>query len=319
MNINDIIEFRYNSGDLFQAYQSDRSRELEYSLQFGATLVTLGLGELRYKQRLQGFSGSFLSEGESEREWLRASHLLSRSQAYRLSLGFGLVLEDNRNFFEEEIIEVSSYKTSKAEIELLHDWFADWGQLLTRYGYQQGLDSFGARDDDFFSAGDDVETAARLQFSKHILHAQSYLYLPDPAWYLQMNLHLQYSNDLLYDSDKLFLGSENTVRGYTSALSGSNGWYARGDIVRRWQSVSSPLAGKALAKSIAVSLGLDYGDIRCEADNPDVCGEIYAIAAGVTISDDNFSALLSWGHPLRELEDGIGSEDVFLLDLRWGL
>ena len=319
LNVNDIIEFRYNSGDLFQAYQSDRSRELEYSLQFGGTLVTLGVGDLRYKQRLQGFDGSFLSEGESEREWLRVSHLLSRSQAYRLSLGFGLVLEDNRNFFEEEIIEVSSYKTSKAEIELRHDWFADWGQLLTRYGYQQGLDSFGARDDDFFSAGDDGETSARLQFSKHILHAQSYLYLPDPAWYLQMNLHLQYSNDLLYDSDKLFLGSENTVRGYTSALSGSNGWYARSDIVRRWQSVSSPFAGKALAKSIAVSLGLDYGDIRCEADNPDVCGEIYAIAAGVTISDDNFSALLSWGHPLRELDDDIGSEDVFLLDLRWGL
>ena len=85
-----------------------------------------------------------------------------------------------------------------------------------------------------------------------------------------MNLHLQYSNDLLYDSDKLFLGSENTVRGYTSALSGSNGWYARSDIVRRWQSVSSRFAGKALAKSIAVSLGLDYGDIRCEADNPAV-------------------------------------------------
>ena len=36
LNINDIVEFRYNNGDVFQAYQSDRSRELDYSVGFGS-------------------------------------------------------------------------------------------------------------------------------------------------------------------------------------------------------------------------------------------------------------------------------------------
>ena len=78
-------------------------------------------------------------------------------------------------------------------------------------------------------------------------------------------------------------------------------------------------SSQALLKNISLSLGFDYGEIRCESDNPDLCGEIYSIGAGVVIADDNLTALLSWGHPLKELGAGVGSEDVFLLDLRWRL
>jgi hemolysin activation/secretion protein len=117
----------------------------------------------------------------------------------------------------------------------------------------------------------------------------------------------------------LFLGSESTVRGYTSALAGSNGWYARSDLVKRIEAVSSPFSDSSPTKLITLSLGIDYGEIRCEADNPDLCGDIYGLGAGIGIMDDNFSGLLSWGHPLRELQSDIGSEDVFLLDLRWSL
>jgi len=319
LNINDIFEIRYNSGDVFQAYQSDRSSELDYSVAFGGLLISFNHSDITYRQRVQGLSGSLESEGESISDRLRLDKLLSRGQAYRLSLGLELELEDSSNAFEGEIIDVSSYKTSKAGIELRHDWFAGWGQLVTSYAYQQGLDSFGARDDNFFNDAVGIDGDARLQFEKHSLNGLLYYYLPDPAWYFNVNFFLQHSDDILYNADKLFLGSENTVRGYTTALSGSNGWYARSDLVKRFQSVVNPLSGSQLSKSISLSLGIDYGDIRCEVDNPDVCGEIYGLGAGVVISDDNFNALLSWGHPLKELDDGIGDEDVFLLDLRWGL
>ena len=314
--INDIIEFRYNDGDLFRVYQSTRSSELEYSVGAGSYLLSLRHSDITYKQRVQGLSGSLESEGDSVSDQLRLEKLLSRGQAYRFNLGFGLELEDSSNSFEGEVIEVSSYKTSKAAIELRHEWFAGWGQLVTSYVYQQGLDSFGARDDNFFNDEAGIYGDARLQFKKHTLNGQLYYYLPDPAWYVNFNLFLQHSDDILYNADKLFLGSENTLRGYTSALSGSNGWYARSDLVKRFQSVTNPFSDTRLSKSISLSLGIDYGEIRCEIDNPDVCGEIYGLGAGVVIADDNFNALLSWGHPLKELDDDIGSEDVFLLDLR---
>jgi hemolysin activation/secretion protein len=319
LNINDIVEFRYNSGDVFQAYQSDRSREVEYSVGFGSYQLSISHSDITYKQRLQGLSGSLLAEGESVSDKLRLGKLLSRGQNYRFNLGIGIELEDSRNLFEGEVIDVSSYRTSKAGIELRHDWYARWGQLLTRYAYQQGLDSFGARDDGFFTAEEGIDEQARLQFEKHILESQFYYYLSNPAWSIQLKFHGQYSGDLLFAADKLFLGSENTVRGYTSALGGSNGWYARNDLVKRLQSFSNPFSGSPLTKLITLSLGIDYGEIRCEADNPDLCGDIYGLGAGIGVNDDNFSGLLSWGHPLKELDQDIGSEDVFLLDFRWSL
>jgi hemolysin activation/secretion protein len=318
-NINDIVEFRYNSGDLFRAYQSDRSSELAYSVVFGSYQLSLSRSDITYKQRLQGITGSLLAEGESVSDRLRLGKLLSRGQNYRFNLGIGIELEDSRNLIEGEVIDVSSYRTSKAEIELRHDWYASWGQLLTRYAHQWGLDSFGARDDGYFSAEDDIDDATRLQFKKHTLEGQLSYYLPDPSWSAQVKFHGQYSNDLLFNADQLVLGSESTVRGYTSALAGSNGWYARSDLVKRVQAVSNPFSGSSLTKVITLTLGIDYGEIRCQADNPDLCGDIHGLGAGIGIMDDNFTGLLSWGHPLRELQDDIGSEDVFLLDLRWSL
>lgn len=319
LNLNDILAFRYNSGDLYQAYQSDRSREWEYSAPLGSYLVTYLHRDIDYRRRLQGSNGSFLSEGESVSDRLQIDKLLARARSYRLRLGFALELEDSVNEFEGEVIEVSSYRTSKLEVDLRHDWFARWGQMYSRYAYQQGLDSFGARDDDFFAAQAGVDGEARLQFEKQVLESQVYYYLPNPLWQVNVNLHWQYSDDILYDADKLFLGSENTVRGYNSALAGSNGWYTGGDLVKRLQSVGGAAAGDALIKSISLSLGFDYGEIRCEDDNPDVCGEIYGIGAGLVLADDNFNALLSWGHPLKELDDEVGRDDLFLLDLRWKL
>ena len=317
LNLNDILEFRYNSGDIYQAYQSNRSREWQYSAPIGGYLLTYLRSDIAYRQRLQGSDGSFLSEGESASDRLQLDKRVAHAQNWRLGVAVALELEDSSNEFEGEEIEVSSYRTSKAELAIRHDWFASWGQLYSRYTYQQGLDSFGARDDDFFTSEGGEENPATLQFEKHTLQLQAYFELPDPAWSIRTGALWQYSGDTLYDADKLFLGSESTVRGYNSALSGSNGWYARSDLVRRLQSVSPADGGILRVKSISLSAGFDYGEIRCEDDNPDVCGEIYGIGAGLVLADDNFNALLSWGRPLQRRPDGVGEEDVFLLDLRW--
>jgi hemolysin activation/secretion protein len=83
--------------------------------------------------------------------------------------------------------------------------------------------------------------------------------------------------------------------------------------------VVNPFSGNPLTKSISVSAGVDYGDVKCEIDNPDVCGEIYSVGMGVEISDANFIGRLLWGHPLKEIGDDVGDQDIFSLDLRWTL
>jgi len=318
-DINDIVEFRYNSGEVLRSYQSNRSRELIYSFPLGSYLFALNHSDIRYDQRVQGINGSFLSEGDTVSDELRVSKILSRSQTGKLTLAFALELKDSHSYFDGELIDVSSYKTSQASLELRHDWLQPWGQISTSYRYHQGLDSYGARDDDYYTIEDGFESEARLQFEKFNLDSQLYYYLADPAWYASFELHLQYSDDILFDNDKLYLGSPYTVRGYSSALSGSNAGYLRSNLTRQLQSVTNPFSGNPLAKSISLSAGIDYGEVKCEVDNRDVCGEIYGLGLGIEISDANFNGRIIWGHPLKEIGDDIGDQDIVLLDLRWTL
>ena len=319
LNINDVLEVRFNSGEVRETYQSNRSRELAYSFPLGGYLLALNHSDIVYKQRIQGINESLVANGDTVADKLRISKVAARNQTHKFTLALSLELKDTQNFLENELIKVSSYKTSQLQFEMQHDWYRPWGKLATGYIFHQGLDSFGARDDGYFTRVDGAESEARLQFEKFSVDSQMLYYLEDPAWQLSLNLHLQYSEDILFDSDKLNLGSPYTVRGYSSALSGSNAWYLRGDITRQLKSVLNPVSGNALIKSIALSFGVDYGEVKCEIDNPDTCGEIYGAGLGLVVWDSNFSGRLLWGHPLKQIGDDIGSKDRFLLDLRWAL
>ena len=319
LNINDNLQLRMNDGALREILQSNRSRELLYSFALGAWQFELQHSEIDYRQRLQGINGSFLSEGEAIVDVLGFRHTLSRSQASRLTLAISLKLEDTTNFLENVEIEVSSYRTSQLRLGLRHDWYRPWGQWINEITYHRGLDAFGARDDDFFEDLEGNDSPARLQFEKLEVDSQLRYYLATPSWYFDSRLHLQYSEDILFAADKLTLGSMLTVRGYAAALSGSNAGYLRGDITRQLRTAGSAAGASRSAKNIALSFGIDYGEVRCEIDNPDVCGQIYGAGVGLLIRDDNFSAQLQWGRPLKEIADGIGDEDLYLLDLRWSI
>jgi hemolysin activation/secretion protein len=319
LNINDILQIRLNDGELREQFQSNRSREFSYSFPLGPYLLALRHSEIEFKQRIQGSVGSFLSEGETDSDRFAISRIVARNQSNRVTLGLALELEHTDNFLEDEPIDVSSYRTTQLLIDLNHDWYQPWGQLGMNYSYRQGLDSFGARDDDYFTRNDGAENEARLQFEMFSIDGRMVYLLGSSDRYLDVNLHLQYSDDILFDGDKLNLGSPYTVRGYSSALSGSNAWYLHSDIRWQLQSTVNPLSETGLVKSITLSLGLDYGEVKCEVDNRDVCGEIYGAGLGLVVSDANFSGRFLWGRPLKKIGDGIGDEDRFLLDLRWGL
>ena len=319
LNINDILQLRLNDGELRETLQSNRSRELGYAIAVGAWRFELRHSEIDYRQRLQGVSGSFLSAGEASTEMLGVGLTLARGQSYRLALALGLEVEDTENFLEDVRIEVSSYRTSQLRIGLRHDWYLPWGQWSNELGYHRGLDAFGAREDDFFDNLEGGDNPARLQFEKLVVDSRLRYFLDAPGWSVDSRLYLQYSEDILFAADKLTLGSPYTVRGYASALSGSNAGYLRGDIAYRIGERRDASATGPSGKNIALSFGVDYGEVKCEIDNTDLCGDIYGTGVGILVWDANFSANLQWGHPLKRLADDIGEKDRWLLDLRWSI
>jgi hemolysin activation/secretion protein len=316
LNINDILEINLNDGEVRETFQNDNSGEIIYSFPVSSSLITLSHSEISFEQRLQGINESFLSSGETRIDKLQVRTLIARGQSHKLNFGISLELKDTENFFEDEQIDVSSYRTSQTQISLEHEWFLSWGQLFSSFQYHKGLDSYGARDDDYF-AQTESENNARLQFGKYIIDNQLLYYFDNAAWHLNSQLLIQYSDDILFNNDQISLGSPFTVRGYSSALSGSNAWYWHSDLVRQLRELSSALDGVVFNKTVSISVGLDYGKVKCESDNPDICGEIYGWGTGINIADKNFNARLSWGQPLKEIGEDIGDKEQYYLDLMW--
>ena len=156
-----------------------------------------------------------------------------------------------------------------------------------------------------------------FQFRKITINSLLRVYFEDPSYQATFNFYLQYSNDILLGNDRLNLGSIYTVRGYSYALSGSSAGYLRSEIIKTFRSASRSSSEKHPAKSISLAFGLDYGQVRCELDNREVCGEIYGIGPGISVNDANFNGRLLWGHPLKQIGSDIGDKDQFTLDLRW--
>ncbi len=315
LDVNDTLLVQANTGEVRETLQSNRSSEIGYSFGVGAYEISLTHAEVDFEQRVQGIDDSFLSSGDTETDTLRVGRLLARGQRHRLGVSLALELRDTRNFFAGQLIDVSSYRTSQLQLEFAHDWWLARGRWSTRYRFYKGLDRYGARDDDYFTLDQGFDNPARLQFEKFVLDSHAEIALGTPT--LRLQAVLQYSDDILFVADQLSLGSPYTVRGYSSALSGSNAGYLRGDLIWPLRGASRDAVQAPARKSLQVSLGLDYGEVKCEAGNDDVCGDIYGAGAGIVWSDANFIGQLHWGHPLKELDDGVGDKDQFLLDLRW--
>ena len=317
LQINDIIEIQASNGSVREAYQTNQGDQIAYSFPLGSYLFELSRGSVSYRQRVQGLNDSYLSSGDTEASSVKINKLLARSKTSKLSSAVALHRKDTEAFFEDVLVEVSSYKTAQLQFELSHEWYHSRGQFSNRLIYDKGLDSYGARDDGYFTVENGFDNEARLQFSKYTIDSRSLFVLSNPAYRLSQNLHLQYSDDILFDNDKLNLGSIYSVRGYSSALSGSKGWYLRNDFSKNLKSQWRPYESVDRDKYISLSLGLDYGEIKCDRDSRDACGDIYGLSVSTSITDTVFSLSFIWGHPLKQINDEVGKQDQYSLDLRW--
>ncbi|MEM7562099.1 MAG: ShlB/FhaC/HecB family hemolysin secretion/activation protein [Pseudomonadota bacterium] len=314
--LNDRLELYLNSGEVRESLQSDKSTSLNYSFAIASSLLSLTVTEVSFDQRLQGIGESFLSTGETQSRRLQISSPLLRSRQYRLEWLFAIELKDTENFFEDQLIDVSSYRTSQAQFAMQQTWFFRQGQFYSSFQLHRGLDSYGARDDEYFS-GSGAEESPTLQFEKIVSDSRLTYYLADSGWQHISQLFFQYSEDLLFSNDRVNLGSPFTVRGYASALNGSNAWYWRNDLSHDFADTSRAQDNQHKAKRLTLSVGADFGRVRCQADNRDSCGDIYGLGASVNVSDRNFNARLAWGHPLKKINDDIGDKDQYYLDMMW--
>jgi len=314
LNINDILTFRYNGSSIQQKYQSNRGGEINYSFPVASYLIEVVGSQFSYRQGVTGLNDTFLSRGDTQAVRLKVSKVLMRNQKNKLSAALSLYHKDTKNYFSDQLIDVSSYKTTLAQFDLAHTWLHSWGQLTTAYSYYQGTDWFGARNDRYFSSQGGAADRAKLQFKKHTLDLSLLYYLFNPGNQFSSSFHLQRSNDNLHDSDKLTVGSDYTVRGYLNRnLFGNNAWYVKNDLTKTW----ALNIDRSLLQQFSMFVGGDFGNVACEADNRGNCGKIYGAAAGFNTKSEHLETSFVWSQPLKRLTQTFKLRSLFKFDLTW--
>jgi len=313
-NINDILKVNYNGSKVQKAYQSNNGTEANYSFPIASYLLEIVGTDFSYRQGVNGIHNTYLSAGNTQGLRVRLGKILFRNQRNKFHAAISVLHKNTKNYFSNQLIEVSSYRTSLVQLDLSHTYMGSWGQIISTYSYYQGTDWFGARTDNYISAETGKPSQAKLQLIKHSLDTNLRYIFNETGYSFNSNAHIQFSNDLLYDNDKLTVGSDYTVRGYSSFnLYGNNAWYIKNDLSKTWQTHISP----ALLQNISLAVGLDYGQVKCESDNLSSCGTITGTAISLSSQGKNLHTNLVWSKPLKKINQAFNMESLFLFDMTW--
>ncbi|RLA76398.1 MAG: hypothetical protein DRG78_19095 [Epsilonproteobacteria bacterium] len=293
LNINDIFKFINNGSTVQQDYQSQLGKEINYSFPLGSYLMEYIWYDFEYKQEVLGLNDIYVSSGTTVGSTLRVSKVVHRNQNNKLNIALSILQKNTKNYFSDELLEVSSYKTTEAKIDLTHTYVQNWGQLISTYSFHKGTDWFGARNDSYF----DSTTKEKLQFIKHTLSANLYYFFSDRSYQFNSNFHLQYSDDHLYDNNKLRVGSYYTVRGYESSYYGDSGGYLKNDLLKTYYINVYP----DFIQTISPFIGLDYGYVKCGEITTRACGKLVGSAVGFKTDSKYLYTDFTWSRALTKI------------------
>jgi hemolysin activation/secretion protein len=299
LNINDIFTLRYNTSSIQQQYQNSSGSELDYSFPIGSYLLSFSWFDFKYDQRILGLNNTYTTKGDTKGTTTKISKILFRNQANKLTFALSVQNKDTRNYFSDQLIDVSSYSTTLAQVDVTHTLLQNWGQLTTTYSFYRGTDWFGARNDSTMNQASNINKQAKLQFTKYSLDSNLLFYFTDRSYTLNSNLHLQYSDDFLYDNDKLRVGGYYSVRGYSSSYYGNNGGYINNNLLKTF----SPSLNIKYLQTISPFIGIDYGEVQCQSDNVNSCGKLIGGALGFKTDSKTLSSELSCSRALKKVPD----------------
>ncbi len=292
-NLNDILHLRINGSSVQRYYQSSSGGDLSYSFPLGSYLITSKIFAFQYAQAVLGINDTYRASGTSTGVEAKVSKIIQRSQRNKLTLNASLSYQNNKNYFSNQLIEVSSYPTTVANISLQNSYYGSFGTLSTTLGYHKGTNWFGAKDD-----ASVLNTKEKLQFSKFTFDA-TLSSVPYNNLQLTSTLFFQYSKDLLYDSNKIRIGSYYTVRGYDASYYGNIGYYFQNDLSKNYQINFN----RYFFATLAPFIGFDHGAIKCQENTQLTCGSLNGAAIGLRSYAKNLDTELTLSHALSVIQN----------------
>ncbi|WP_413197330.1 ShlB/FhaC/HecB family hemolysin secretion/activation protein [Pararobbsia alpina] len=210
---------------------SDNTNALVFS-----TAVPYGNQTFSYTSSLSEYQevigGTALLWGRTLSQILGWNDVLYRSKTGRLSVDATFTKMRTDRTVNESDLDPQNLTVARVALSALHHFTANGADaaISVEGGVTRGMPWLDASRDAPDISGED----AHSQFTKYDTSATLTLPLPhvlDHAFVYRSSLNAQYSHVALFDSQQIFLGGMDTVRGFLEGgISGDSGFYMRNEI-----------------------------------------------------------------------------------------
>lgn len=294
---------------------ASKSISLLFSIPWGYWLFSGSYSYFDYNSQLYGMNQTYTNAGHTSALKLNLDRVIWRDSASKLSLGGYFHYRDVENSIEDVVLLGSSYRLSTAALTASYVRRMLGGVLSLQVERAWGLPMMSRE-----LPGPVSETVPHINFDK---------WAGTLNWYLPINVgeqkfswsltaQGQMSEQTLFGSERMYLGSVYTVRGFRGTpLGGDTGGYMRNELAwslpQSWWAWMSPQVN-----NIQLFGGWDWGGIVHDAKDPYEWGELQGVAVGLRTTGP-LSLEASWTHPLSAPDYAWlqPREDIWNLSIRY--
>ena len=285
-----------------------------FSVPFGYWLLSGSVSRFNYSTQIYGLNQAYTSSGTTTAARLALDRVIWRDAASKLSLGTFIQYRDVVNRFEDVRLAASSYRLTTSGLAASYVRRMLSGVLTLQAEQIWGLPTMS-----WSVPGPVGSTTPHTSFSKTTGTLGWYrpFNVGEQQWAWSLSAYGQTSEQTMYGSERLYLGSSYTVRGFKETpVGGDCGGYVRNELAwtvpEQWL---GPLK-KAPLGQVRLFAAYDYGGIARDGKDPYEWGEMHGMALGLRTSGD-FSVQAAWSHPLGAPDYVKERDDVWYLTLRY--
>ncbi|MGF6907243.1 ShlB/FhaC/HecB family hemolysin secretion/activation protein [Fusobacterium sp. PH5-44] len=249
--------------------RNNESFFFKYRVPIGYWELFINRDQSEYNTRVKAYSSSFDFSGDSLNHSIGLQRVIYRDEKGKYTLGGIITTKKTRNYIENIKLESSSRQLTVLNLNfniqrrLLDGFF--YGDI----NYYHGLTILGADKklhDDYSPEVEFDKYTVDLNFHKPfaIMSKSRFMY--------RLSVFAQYTNDILYPSEKLTIGDDVTVRGFKdNSIMGDKGFYVRNEISYKFDHIEP-------------FVGIDFGRVKNkykETNYREKSSEISGIAIGI--------------------------------------
>ena len=280
--INDSLYLYYRGDfDNFGKGKKDKDDTTSFSAGYSFPLKTwefsLDYSYTDEKNINRGVFSSYETQSKSTDYGINASKMLYRNDSLRVKLDLGLSLKSEKTYMDGLRLVSQDRDFAVASIGFSGIWRMWGGMSSYSIKYHKGLNALGAKTDGKFSIGvmtdpSPLSSDKKYQFDK--VSGSFSWYKPFTVKKQRLTFRTsfvgQYSKDNLFSSERISIGGHESVRGYSSNVSGDIGFYSRSEISYILPRMTKSEKVNEFLFKVRPFVSYDYGKVR---DNYKVNGD----------------------------------------------